>query len=491
MKAEKSKFILFLAVLTLLVAILKHFESLTFFSHSDPLFYHLPLARYWLLWGLDETYRNLCNGLVTGYFDHLYLLTVGLSPTLWMGQLSSQFLHTLCSLGLGAAITYYYFRDRPILAHSSAIAILTIAGGATYFLYAKNDGVLASVGLLSAIVIFDSKHKSNPIIVGLLLGLLPAIKMNGLFLTIPMALIFTFDQRKRPMNVVLSAIIAFGVWSPILLRNYYYIGNPFFPGLLNHFPGTSSEAMIETYTGFMSSSPSLSSTWENTKIYLLPKIFLITFPFIFSKAAALKNWRYLVTSLSFFFFYLLTNGGVVSYRFLFPVAFLNIFVYFLFLSEKKSLPRFWPYLLILIVLIDSKVDHSVKRLTKLPAQFQELHHDPKTFLNRETPNTQFWDHLPQTDQVKIITDTFHETYYAPENILLHCNECSPQAGFLYTCESETDIEQLKQYNYAILLTSKIRRNKDNPCYQHILEANPIHEVPYYGEVYRLYEIRKN
>ena len=74
-----------------------------------------------------------------------------------------------------------------------AILILTMARSADFYLYAKNDGALAAAALIAAYFIIEKKELS-PIKVGLLLGLLPAIKMNGIFISIPLGTIFILQK---------------------------------------------------------------------------------------------------------------------------------------------------------------------------------------------------------------------------------------------------------------------------------------------------------
>lgn len=441
---------------------------------------------------MDWTLRELCGALMTGLFDHLYIVTVNIMPERWQGQLLSQFTHYFFSLGLGSLVLLYHFRDRKIIAYLSALSLLTLSSGASYFFYAKNDGPLALAVLVAALVICYPHQKSHPLVVGLLLGLLPLIKLSGLFATIPLALIYVFDQRKNPLSIITAAITAFIVWSPLLIRNWSYIGTPFFPGLLSVFPGDASEAIIATYAQYVAKELSFSSFLKILQIVFMSKIIILLGLVFITKESFLKHKRLLITVMSYTCIYLVINGGVTSYRFFFPVMFLMTAYVFHLMRDHAKLahpPKMAWIILLIIILADSKIDNTIKKIQRLPSQMSALISDPETFIDQKSTNAQIWQPLRDLNQeTRVITDGYNEVYYAPPFVRLHCVECNSQASFLWRCDRPDDLLKLQQYDYVILQEQHLSKASVNPCYQYIQEQALVKKIASFNTNYLLYKL---
>ena len=477
----------FFGAFLLVVFLIRALESFVFFAHGDALYYHLPHARLIFERGFDWTYLNLCGAITTGLFDYIYLLSVGLSPNLWMGQLTSQLLHYLASIALSAGFVYYYFKEDRKFASVAGLGMLTISLGASFFYFAKNDGALASVALITAGYFSRQKSNTNPLIAGLLLGLMPAIKMNGLFATMPLALIYCWDQRNKPLNIIWAGITAFAIWSPFLWRNYHYYGNPFFPGLIDLFPGKISEPIKENYKSFMQNPLNMNAFVMLLKIFFMPKLVVLGAFLLIQKTTFKKHWRIIVTTVANFVLYAVMNGGYPDYRFLFPVMFLNVFLFFLLLRDhpiyaRKRMLILW--LVFVAVLVDSKIDKSVKRVRTLGDQFHALQTEPDEYIKVKSMSTRVWETMPYQDELKILSDGFIEVYYAPPKTTLHCTLCNNEAAFLASCNKEGQLEELKQYNYAILMKSKMGANSNNPCYQEITSKKSV----YSDETFEVFQL---
>jgi hypothetical protein len=482
----------FLLALAGLIFSLKSFETLVFTSHGDALYYHLPFGFYVYEFGMNWTLTELCGALMTGLFDHLYIITVNIMPERWQGQLLSQFAHYFFSMGLGSIILFYHFRENKMIAALASLSLLTLSSGASYFFYAKNDGPLALAVLIAAIFICYPKNKTHPLIIGLLLGLLPLIKLSGLFATIPLSLIYAFDQRKKPPHILLAATVAFTVWSPLLWRNWYYSGTPFFPGLLSLFPGEVSEAIIETYASYVAKEITVSSFFKALQIIFMPKLIIALGLLFVTKESLHRHLRLFICALSYAGIYLLINGGVTSYRFFFPVMFLmTAFVFHLMKDHPKLklAPKAVWIILLMIILADSKIDNTIKKVKRLPQQMSALINDPDAFIYEKSTNAQIWQPLQgETQKFRVITDGYNEVFYAPTTARLHCVECNNQAAFLWRCDQDGDLEKLQSYEYAILQEHHLHKAQSNPCYQQITQSLVLKKVPSFNTSYILYKL---
>ena len=442
-------------------------EAVCFFRHGDALNYHLVGPRFWLETSWLDMTNDLWGNFQSGLFETLYLITIGIfGNTLW-GQLSSQLLHFLLGQGLAAFVLYYFFKkkNKEAIGALAGLSILTISRSADFFLYAKNDGALASLGLILALMLFDDnfiskKGKKRNLILGTLMGLIPAIKMSGLFIVMPLSIYFVIKNYRKLSNVIITALIALIVFSPILIRNYYFIGNPFFPGLIELFPGVLTNEMKTYYLYHMSNKLSFSSFIAALKSLFTGKlIFVLFFPILFCRLKEKKLPLFGLFVLSIFILYLLVNGGLVVERFFFICYFLITAMIFVFLSEKDFKNKYF-YLLLVLILIDSKVDKSIKRVTNfIPSYFQQ---EPLDIVYKYSPYASIWKGVKSTGKKEIvISDLFAQQFYSPDSFRIHQFRGRPDAEFLGKCEN-SDISKLQKYSYAILAEKNM-----NPCYEKI------------------------
>jgi len=457
---------IFLFFCFIIIFVIKLLNTLYLSSHTDPLNYHLAMTKVLLTNSFWDTYRFNTHFLMSGMFDYLYIIPNYLFQNKFFAQLTGQLMHFNLSLGLGALIIFKKIKN-PTLALLGAIVLITLARSSEDFLVAKNDGMLASMALLTSIYIIESNDK-HPAIVGLLLGLLPAIKMTGIFLSIPLGLIYVFQNSHSIRNILCCLFMALLAWSPILLRNYYFLQNPFFPGLVKTLPGSIHPQAYNYYTSLMGSSFSITSLWPQIKACFFSKIifYLLPFAIFYNYKGQKKLNLYIIVIVVFLMIYFLTNGGVVYPRFFFSCHF--ILAYYLAATLIPLIPRLKPVLIIfllLLIICDSKIDKNIGYIKK-GYHFYANARSIKDVVNTMIPFTNFWDHIekPTTEKIFVLSNLFTQFYYAPANVYLEQPEHNFMADFLNTCET-SDLHKLKRYSYAILTPGN-----GNPCYKKIEES---------------------
>jgi hypothetical protein len=432
-------------------------ESLLPYDHSDALYYHLAGAKIWYFESFKHLILNLPSYAQAGMFDLFYYPLFFLHLSLVKTQSLAQFLHFFCSIGL-AAIFCLSTGRKSLWSVLAALSMLTIAKDGSYFVFAKNDGVLALMGLFLCYSVVERKPWW---LIAILMGSLPLIKLSGIYVVIPTSLLYVYLNRNFK-DVIRVASISVLMLSLALLKNYFITGNPFFPGATNHFRGLLSQSMIDYNLGFFGNGVTLN-TFKGllTDLFLGKIILLFSIPVFFYNLKR-KNFSpnfYFLTAITIFSIYLITNGGYQAARFFFSCHFLLI--YFLFVSLKHlELNPLWMTLILLLILADAKVDKSVKRAWFAIRDYATL--SDSQIVLKHIPHTHFWQFLPKANEPKLIlTDYVSESYYLPPQYTLHIPDHSPQADFLYHCEGN-NINELNRYQFALLM-----KNLANPCYEKI------------------------
>ena len=171
-KLSSAIFLIFLIIFTI-----KSFESLLIYKHVDALNYHIVIAKYIVNGMWTKAWTQIPGSLMSGLFEYLYIIPHLIFNYGLKAQASSQLLHFLFSIGCGSLLLFSLFKKENFaLACLAGISLLTISRGSSFFLYAKNDGVLALSYLATLIYFIRIKESqkttiSQSIIFGLLLGL--------------------------------------------------------------------------------------------------------------------------------------------------------------------------------------------------------------------------------------------------------------------------------------------------------------------------------
>ncbi|MDD0852550.1 hypothetical protein HBN50_05540 [Halobacteriovorax sp. GB3] len=480
-----KRFLLFSLFILITILVLRCLETLTVFSHGDALYYHLPFAKVLAETGsYSNAIRNVCGSLQTGAIEILFSIPALLSVNPLTIQISSQLIHFSLGMLLAAGLFFYYFSKINLpIALLSAISALTIAKGTDFFLYAKSDGTVASFSLLTIMLIINDnflasiKGKWRSIFIGCLLGLIPVIKISGLFVIVPFGIYYIIKERRNPSRIFITTFFGLLFISPIIIRNYYFIKSPFFPGLLSIFPGEASEQVRNWYLKSLSSSLTFSSVREILKDFFLGKaFFVLTIPACFYgiKKKYQSNHIFYI-SLSILALYLIANGGVPSERFFFTCYFLNIYYLSQFLIESKLNIKYQYFILLLLILADSKIDKSLKRVRN---SLFKKYTTNKEMIRDKIPLTRIWDSIKENNSL-ILSDQFSQYHYAPDGTKIHFPQCNNKTEFLFSCKSENDILRLKDYDYFILA-----RSYKNDCYNYIQDNATLIETI---NQYRIYK----
>jgi hypothetical protein len=469
----------YLYAILLFFILLKSLESLHPFGHGDALYYHLTIAKVWLESGWNDAHLQVCGALQGGLLEYLYILPVSLFQNSILQLTSSQFLHFFLTFGLLTFFIYkFYLKDNFYASIFFLISIFTINKGSDFFLYAKNDGLMAALGFIAVIMILDSKFKKLKrynLIIAILLGVIPLVKINGAMITLILNLIYLVQNLKTKSyrKLLINWSIQICLISLLLWRNWHFYHSPFFPVFLNIFPGDLTPAMISTFSYFMASKPTWTSIGQIFGIFFTAKIIMLSVPFFFINNFRKKKHQLnqiFIISLFILILLILKSGGIVYERWFFVCYFLNLF--FIFFSWNQAFkPKLMMPLILIVLLIDSRLDQSVKRIKNLKSKYQNI----ESFSEKN----KIWKYVPENS--KILSDRWNEFFHAPPGVRIHSAECNIQAGFLPQC-TEQDLLKLEAYNYAILFN-----NNDNPCYKKIKSSsNIITKIDGY-ELYKLGE----
>ncbi len=456
--------------------ILKTLESFVLMSHGDALSYHLVLGKFILEDGFYKAHKEFYLGNMTGIFDYLYILPQWLFGSFIKAQMASQFFHFLFSLVGGVFLFSKVFREK-IIFYSAGICLLTFARGPDFFIYAKNDGPLALTFLVGTLLVFRRVGEGlsplrRHILIGLCLGLLPAIKMSGVIYAAILGLTYVFKNLKEFKLVALATMISLAVASIIWIRNWYFVGNPLFPAFLNLFPTKATPEMITFMESFLKQPGSLLGVFKNFIIAISPKaVGFLVIPACFYNYTRKKGDRnqILFLLLGFTALYCTINPGYPAERFYFPCHFI-LFFYLGETLKDVSKETWWNpnmiYLLFLIFLADSKVDKVTKRVFSFYRDVVVLG-DSKSLLYKWIPHTKIWNKVKRS--AKIISDLAPMQYYTPKNVRLYQVGHSEQANFLYGCKVSFH-KELEGFDYYIV-NVRVGNCKDLPLYTEELLFN--------------------
>ena len=462
-----------------LVFLMKALECLLPTPHGDALYYHLVAPKIWSVSSWSEMFQDLSHYVQAGYFDLIYFIPFTLSDSLMKNQIAGQFLHFFFSIGLASLLCLRWVNHR-IWGPLASISMLTIARDSGFFHYAKNDGALALASLVAAWLIYRAKYigkdqgKFSLVIIGLMLGLAPGIKMNGLLVVLPLSLYFVWQNRYKVSNIVITGGIALLVFLPVLIKNYIYTGNVFFPALVSRFPGFLTQPMLDHYSYYYGNSMSLETFGIQIRDFLTGKLLFIIHPILMwlnykSGRSSLNFFAWL--SITAFGLYIVFNGSLPHPRYFFPSYFLLVLFIFLSLkarSEDPKTSRFFTakttlILLVLIILSDTKLDLLGRNIRDAVTGHYSL--TEQEMVRREIPLTALWEKIEANDTEVVdyvISDSHSSSYYLPRGVRLHTAKQSHGAEFLLDCHSQEDLSRLKFYRYSLLSSEN-----SNLCYQFI------------------------
>lgn len=430
------------------VLALKALESLTIFSHGDALNYHLVIPRLVIEYGWTNVFETFFAVFLSGYFELVYLIPNFIFGNTIFTQLSAQFLQFWLSLGLSCWIFFRYIKNKQ-MATLASLVLLTISKGGDYLLYAKNDAFLATLCLWLFMDILTSDEESwSEKKYGVFFGLIPSIKLSGLFFLCPVFLYLAWKKKGSLKFLGTIALIAFLIHLPIFIIKYQYLGGAFFfPALLSLFPGNLPPNTIALFNRFTNSPLTLEALLNHFKFFFFAKIILVGFlPTLYLNRKNKKIIFSLITVLSCFLLVLIMNGGVYSERFHFPMLFVLIGSTFFFLQDIELKPKYFIFAIVLI-LADSKIDKTIKRASKVLAyptkNMQELR-------KKNVPLSTVWDYMrviPGQEYTYVFSDEFVQTFYSDKGIRVDMYPSSPNTFDYRDCQNK---DFLNRFTYFIM-----------------------------------------
>ncbi|MBI4970711.1 MAG: phospholipid carrier-dependent glycosyltransferase, partial [Candidatus Omnitrophica bacterium] len=311
---------------------------------TDELSYHLALPKIFLAENRIVYLPYHVNSLFPLWTEMLYGL--GLH---WKGEILARLMHVWIglwgSLGIWLLVRRF-LKEYAICAIIAAAVFLTVPGISNQMSLAYND-VALSVSILFSFLAFlkwkDEPNFPNALVLGIFLGVVLSIKYLGV-ITVGLigflALIDLLYQKNKRQYLVtvtfiaLGALVISGGW---YLRNWFVIGNPFYPYFQKMFGGLGlgSEAKLQAYGTGKSLLDLLALPWNLTfhqELFggwgnQLGPIFLVFLPFFFLIKNKTRDFLYMILFLVFYvlaWFFMKQNT-----RFLFPaIPFLAILIAF-------------------------------------------------------------------------------------------------------------------------------------------------------------------
>ncbi|EQC43427.1 glycosyltransferase 87 family protein [Bacteriovorax sp. Seq25_V] len=466
---KDRKSLIYLYVILALIIVVKFLETLTPFNYADSLYYGMVIGKNLSWQSLKDSYLTVCGSFQSGLVEFLQAYPISkMGGNIWT-QVTMQAMHFIFGQLLAGYILYKNIKDKKI-AIIAFIAALTISVDSDFFLYSKTDGYLASLGLYT---FFSIRKRNNPYIIGLLLGLIPLIKLSGLLITAPLSLYYMIKNRDFK-NILKTAFVALALTSIILIRNYIFTGTPFYPALLKIFPGDVSQTPREYYLSALSSPINSSVLLRVMKDFFLGKMVFILIPFLIYKNK-FKNIEIYLLSLVVFGIYVIINGGISASRFFFLCFFLNIF-YIGISLEHARIANKQLVLLLILVLVDSKIDKTLKRDKENIKNI--ITNNYHKYRQDKIPLSKFWDYIPENS--KILSDEFSQQFYAPKGVELIFGQCNKKFEPFRNCTEEA-YSNIERFDYAILAD-----RYTNKCFDKVKNNEKIYE---YGR-YKLYRIEK-
>ena len=452
--------------------ILQLSQTLVPYSHGDALYYHLVGPKLWKTSNWNSMWEDLSHYAQAGYFDLIYFMPTYLIESKLINQIVCQFTHFFFSIFLGSALAFYIIKD-PIWSPICGISVLTIANDSSFFFYAKNDGALALFSLLLTYLIVTRKYNKYPKITGILIGIVPGVKISGFLVIFPVVLLLTLHLFRKEItfkNYFLIGILSLISLAPQLVKNFVYTGNPLFPGFISILPGNLTASMLDHYNTFYGNTMTgeifieqLIDFFSGKSVILLTPIFL----FFFRKTNRTILELYFV-GISIFFLYLIYNGSLLHPRYYFSSYFLVITSIFLLLKNINFESKKLILLVFVISIIDSKIDLSIKNSYTITTDYITLNEEE--ILNKYIPITNIWKFIkPEEEVTYIISDHISNSYYLPKNIRLHTAKQSLGADFILKCKDKEALSKFSKYKYALILN-----DYQNDCYNFIIEnGDPI------------------
>ncbi len=452
------------------IFLLRSLEAFEIHHHGDPLYYTLVAPKLFYDIGWAQMWEHLHHYAQAGYFDLLYFIPFAFVESLVTNQLICQFIHFFVAMGIACWVVAKTIRH-PIWGPLAVFCLLTIGKDAGHFHYAKNDAAVATASLLGALYVFlrPASYRSA-VVGGFLLGLAPGIKLSGLGASGLLGLYFCYKAWKQPNRwalIGLAVAVAAMTVAPQLAKNFYYTGNPLFPGFSTLMPGNSSPAMVDYYARLNGDRVTAAIFLTNLfDLFTGKYVFLIapiTFVYNLRQGRTAPNFFFLL-SLGVFLLYLVGSGTVSHPRYFFACYFFLVVFLFMSLAQYEFAPRTGKILasgVLVLALLDAKLDLTIRNIgdaIRIQTQLTE-----EQAIKEFIPWGYVWDHVQDVPAPLIISDKFHYNYYSPRGTRMHVISQSPQAYFLKTCSTEADVARLRDYDFAF-----IHGDRTDPCFQYII-----------------------
>ncbi len=201
----------------------------------DSLWYHLPSSRIWFDAGHIFLPPRLPIVFQTGLWDYEFLLgQLLLGGSGDGGLLAALLFGQWMSLASACAAFFLLRSSREVLGLSVVSCFVAFVGTEIFVEaeFAKNDWAVVLYSLGALVFLRERRYRAAALAGGLALGM----KLTTAFFLLPWGLLLAWTLRRDPFRLARSGVLIFLGASPILARNWWFTGNPFFPALASVFP---------------------------------------------------------------------------------------------------------------------------------------------------------------------------------------------------------------------------------------------------------------
>ncbi len=236
-----------IAMFVFLLAILGTFTAHGFW---DSLWYHLPASRIWFAAkqiSMPDYFPILCK---TGLWDYQFVYgQILLGSDGDGGLIAAQLFGQWANLS-AVLLCYLLLREEKDLFGLSLFSSLFAILGTELFMmaeFAKNDwgAIFWSLSFL----VFSFQRRSA-ILLGFSAAACFTAKYTSAFFLLPLLILYFLEEKRMQERIIFLVSFTL-ICTPILLRNYLFTNNPFFPALSNIFQAFMgpSWAGIKEYEG--------------------------------------------------------------------------------------------------------------------------------------------------------------------------------------------------------------------------------------------------
>lgn len=426
-----SKLICLYLIITLLHALLPQ-------TNGDPLYYHLSSAWYWSQNKGISFVKWQTWWLQGGTIEYFFMIISLICKNKFVVLISAQLFHYFVGLLLSAIIVYKSARlFQPVLfSLLTVLCFITFSEDGMMFVRAKNDGFTLFFIISTCYITmnyFLKKKKDHFFLIYLFLLFSLSIKHTALFFLltfIPILWICDIKWNEMSFNGWIKTHLWYltlflPVGLPVIARNWFYTGNPFFPAMNNIFKSQYMDSYIEDVVKnfFYIKGSLFQIIFSNVKRFVLAKIPFVVFALFPLLHNRLLNFLSLIIIGSFVVLCIVTGQGKYSRFAFYMFALLSIssITVLWYLKKRFTISRKWMVMVLcVLIVINSNIDRPFSQVFTKVAPFLFLNHSFAADFSyrKQSYLIQKWINENLEGTVKIFSFSDNECYFLNENVML-------------------------------------------------------------------------